>query len=395
MTIGVACAACSARTRLDVASTTVAPSGRCDTARVVEFGATLPLSGPSAPLGREYRAGLELAVRDVNRAGGALGTNRCVELVYKDDRGDGPIAGRAVADLADDEQVAFLAGPVLPGQVRSAGAALRQVGIPAAGFSGLDATFRRSQYPWVFPVAASNGVVATTMVSYASSQHWARIGLVSDGAADQSSVDAVRRAARRHGIRVVGPVVAANPHGAAAALARLRRAAPDGLVVVNDTTQVAQVLRARAQDRWTVPVVAGPAATDASVVTPVGRSALVGVAAVVPQALVVRPGISSSSVRRFRDELRRERGGALLDGSIVAPAQAYDAVLMMASSANSVHSTSPTSVRAFLESAGYVGLLASYSYTGGSHSGIPADQLSVVPVASLADGLFVPRPARP
>ena len=383
-------AACTPRVRLDVSTTTVKPSGRCDTARVVEVGATLPLSGLAAPLAHEYLTGLELGVAHVNGAGGVLGSHRCLELVYKDDRGDDQLAARAVADLVNDETVAFLIGPAWPAQIHAAGAGLAHAGIPTSGWSGLDTTFLPAQYPWMFPVGSSNATVVSTMASYASSQQWSRVGLVDRRRVDAEGVAAFTAAARRDGITVVGQLDDAPGHDMTAGLAQLRRAGAEGLVVLDDTTDVTSVLEARARLSWAAPVVSTAITTDATVVEHLRPSSLAGVAAVVPQPLVLQPGISTATVRGFRDAVRRALHTTRLDGSVVTFAQAYDAVTMLASTANSVHSTSPTSLRTFLESAGYEGLLASYTYTTASHTGIPANQLTVVPLAALSDGLFAP-----
>jgi len=382
-------AACSPRPTSEVGTTIVDPRGTCDTSRVVEVGATLPLSGSSASLAKEYLAGLQLAVRHVNRGGGVLGSNRCLELAYKDDRGDPQIARRAVLDLVNHETVAFLVGPTLPSQIQAAGTGLARAGIPTGGLSSLDATFRPARYPWMFPLAASNQTLATAMAAYASSQGWSRVAVVADPAAGGTErVHAFMAAAARRGITIAGPVIDPTRGNEVAELAQLSPANPQALVLLDTTPGVRRTLMARARLQWHVPVIAAPIATDASVVHAVGGTALDGVAAVVPQPLVRQPGVSIAAVQRFRDDLRRQLRARRLDGSVLVAAQAYDAVMMLASTANSVHSTSPTSLRTFLESASYTGLLASYAYATGSHTGIPGDQLSVVPVGSLSDGLF-------
>ena len=263
---------------------------------------------------REYLTGLELGVAHVNDAGGVLDSHRCLELVVKDDRGDDQLAARAVADLVNDETVAFLVGPALPAQVHAAGAGLAHAGIPTSGWSGLDATFRPAQYPWMFPVGSSNTTVASMMASYASSQQWSRVGLVDRRPVDAESVAAFTAAAARHGITVVGQIDDGPGHDVTAGLAALRRAGADGVVVLDDTTDVTSVLEARARLGWAAPVVSTAITTDAAVVDHLGRSSLAGVAAVVPQALVLQPGISTATVRGFRDAVRRALHTTRLDG---------------------------------------------------------------------------------
>jgi branched-chain amino acid transport system substrate-binding protein len=75
---------------------------RADTAPL-RIGLIAPLTGASADFGTSVQQGAELAVREVNAAGGVLG--RPLELVIEDDRGD-PATGRAAAiELVDGRHV--------------------------------------------------------------------------------------------------------------------------------------------------------------------------------------------------------------------------------------------------------------------------------------------------
>jgi branched-chain amino acid transport system substrate-binding protein len=66
-----------------------------------------PMTGQQAAFGGQLRAGSEMAVADINAAGGVLG--RRLELVVADDRGD-PKEGVAVATQLAARKVAFVAG---------------------------------------------------------------------------------------------------------------------------------------------------------------------------------------------------------------------------------------------------------------------------------------------
>jgi len=60
----------------------------------LRIGIIAPLTGASADFGISVQQGAQLAVDEINAAGGAMG--RPLELVVKDDRGD-PATGRAAA----------------------------------------------------------------------------------------------------------------------------------------------------------------------------------------------------------------------------------------------------------------------------------------------------------
>ena len=74
----------------------------------LRIGLIAPLSGGSADFGNSMRHGAELAVAEINTAGGYLG--RPLALVVRDDQAK-PELGRAAAlDLVTQEKVAFTIG---------------------------------------------------------------------------------------------------------------------------------------------------------------------------------------------------------------------------------------------------------------------------------------------
>jgi branched-chain amino acid transport system substrate-binding protein len=387
--LGVALSACTMPPRSGVSTTVVKPTGTCDASRVVEVGASLALSGPQGALGQQYLTGLKLAVDHVNSTGGVLKNHRCLELLYKNDRGSVPVAQRAVLDLIDQEQVSFLVGPFLSAQVEGARSSLARANIPVASFSTLNQTFHRAVHPWTFPLASSVSSTTTSMSQFGRAQGWHRVAVVAtDDPAGREAAASLATSASRRGL-IVGPsAFITSTHQTDQTLQRLRATHPDGLAVVGDTLAVADALRARQAIGWDIPVVASSIAVDPNVIEAVGHAGLAGVSVVVPQAIVAQPGISNADIRNFRDRLRTEQGRSELTGSVVPFAQGYDAISMLASSVQNAHSMTAANLRTYLENANYQGLLASYTYTASMHTGIPNDQQVVEPASHLSDGLF-------
>lgn len=76
----------------------------------VTIGASAPLTGPRAQLGKYYKQGVELALEEINQAGGVLG--KPLKVVFEDDQGDNPnTAINAVNRLMQVDKVPVFLGP--------------------------------------------------------------------------------------------------------------------------------------------------------------------------------------------------------------------------------------------------------------------------------------------
>src|SRR5688572_32064787 len=108
----------------------------------IQIGALVPLTPPGwVEAGRHLLAGLELAVREVNDAGGIAG--RPLELVVRDTAADPQKAAAAVDEL-DRLGVAALAGEYHSVVARAAAARADALGLPGLGASAvLDARTAR------------------------------------------------------------------------------------------------------------------------------------------------------------------------------------------------------------------------------------------------------------
>src|SRR3989344_9515352 len=108
----------------------------------IKIGVSMPLSGEAASYGEAGRAGLELALKEINDAGGVNG--RTVELIYEDDTCDSTGATVFQKLTSIDNVVAIIgpvcsaaAGPALP-IARAAGTPTILIGASAPGLAGGD-----------------------------------------------------------------------------------------------------------------------------------------------------------------------------------------------------------------------------------------------------------------
>lgn len=79
-------------------------------AEPIRVGAVLPFSGGVELYGQQAKLGLDLAVKDINAAGGILG--RPVEVMYADDKTRPASAEAAIRKLIENDGVVAVVGPI-------------------------------------------------------------------------------------------------------------------------------------------------------------------------------------------------------------------------------------------------------------------------------------------
>ena len=85
----------------------------------IKVGVVTPLSGTYAQIGKQVRWGAELAVKQINEAGGVNG--RKFELVFEDEEANPPVAVRKAEKLLQQDNVDLLTGTVNSGSTLAVG----------------------------------------------------------------------------------------------------------------------------------------------------------------------------------------------------------------------------------------------------------------------------------
>lgn len=85
-------------------------SPSADAAEPIRIGAVLPFSGGVELYGQQAKLGLDLAVKDINAAGGILG--RPIKVIYADDKTRPESAATAMRELIERDGVVAVVGPI-------------------------------------------------------------------------------------------------------------------------------------------------------------------------------------------------------------------------------------------------------------------------------------------
>lgn len=102
-----------------IATLAVALATNAYAADTIKVGVVTPLSGSYAPIGKQVRWGAELAVKEINAAGGVGGKK--FELLFEDSEASPPVAVRKSEKLLQENKVDLLTGTVNSGATLAVG----------------------------------------------------------------------------------------------------------------------------------------------------------------------------------------------------------------------------------------------------------------------------------
>lgn len=119
---------------------------------VIKLGATVSLSGSTATEGTRVLNGYNLAIEDINDAGGVTvgGTAYDLELVSYDDQSDKTVASQKYDDLINNDQVDILLGPYGSSIVLSVAPVAEAANIPLIQAGGASDSIYTKGYEYVF-----------------------------------------------------------------------------------------------------------------------------------------------------------------------------------------------------------------------------------------------------
>lgn len=99
----------------------------------VKVGAVFILTGANSGYGIAQRAGVEIAVDEINKAGGINGAQ--LQVIFEDSQGNKDQAINAVRKLIDKDSVTTIIGPTLSTEMFAAGPVANEAGVPILGIS--------------------------------------------------------------------------------------------------------------------------------------------------------------------------------------------------------------------------------------------------------------------
>ena len=168
----------------------------------VQVGAIEILSGPNAAYGVAIRAGLELALAEINQKG-VLG-GRKIDLTVEDSAGNKDQAINAARKLIGRDKVVSIIGPTLSNEMFAAGPVANERKIPIIGTSTTAAGIT-ALGDYVFRTSLPESDVIPVTLAYAKAHGVKSIALMyaNDDAFSKSGFDTMKAAAEKAGLSIL------------------------------------------------------------------------------------------------------------------------------------------------------------------------------------------------
>jgi branched-chain amino acid transport system substrate-binding protein len=355
------------------------------------FGYLPALTGPSSSTGIGINRGTQLAVQEINAAGGIDG--RQIELITRDTQSDPTKAVNAAAELARAQKVSVVLGPLNSGESLAVVPLLARMNTPQVHPCWVDSLTDPKKYPMCFRNAPTNQQIGGAANRYVVDVlKRKKVAVISDTTGyGTASVNAYVPMLKAQGAEVVyqGNVDAANPD-LKAELLRMQSAGSEAIMPWSvNAGFLSRIINTRGQMGWDVPIVGqttlGSGQTRDLLEKPEYWEK------VYPnnfRPVCYAPGGKlPSRTTVFLDRLKSAKID-VADTLLWWIAVGYDTPRMLAEAMRNA-GAEPEQVVGYLNKLKrYPGVFGDITFTADEHNGYPDDEVVMVEANSLKDGGF-------
>ncbi len=357
----------------------------------IKVGYLPALTGPSSSTGIGINRGIQLAVQEINAAGGMDG--RQIDLIVRDTQSEPTKAVNGAAELTHSEKVGVVFGPVNSGELLAVVPLLARANVPQLHPCWVDSLTDTKKYPMCFRNAPTNQQIGAAANRYVVDVlKKKKVAVISDTTGyGTASVAAYVPMLKEKGAEIVyqGNIDAANPDLTPEIL-RMRNAGAEAIMPWSvNPGFLSRIINTRGQMNWDVPIVGQ---------TTLGSGAT--------QALLEKPEYWAKVYpNNFRpvcyspDNKLTDRTASFLDRLKKANIEVNDTLLWWVA----VGYDSPYLIRDAVKAAGaepaqivnylnnlkkFAGVYGDISFTPDQHNGYPDEEVVMVEANSLKNGAF-------
>ena len=343
----------------------------------VQVGAVEILSGPSAAYGVAIKAGLELALDEVN-GNGVLG-GRKIALTVEDSAGNKDQAINAARKLVGRDHVVAVIGPTLSNEMFAVGPVVNERKIPIIGTSTTAAGITAIGDD-VFRTSLPESDVIPVTLAYAKAHGVTTIALMyaNDDAFSKSGFDTMKAAAEKAGLNIVGiETFGSKDADFSAQLTKIKSLAPTAVGISALVEPIAGVLlQARQLGFGAETRFIGGNGANSPKLGEIAGAASDGLLVGSPWFVGKTDPKNEAFVAAFKARYGHDPDQFA--------AQAYDCMHILAAAIDRAGAAEPDKIREALLKTDYAGVMGPFSFTPGRD---PASTAGVV-VLEMKNGKF-------
>ena len=241
-------------------------------AQAIKIANILELSGAGATAGTNFKNGVELAVKEINAAGGILGKQ--IETTTLDTQSN-PGVAKGLTQKAVDDGVFAVFGPVFSGSIMVSMAETKRAEVP--NFTGGEAAAITKQgNPYIFRTSFTQDTAMPKVARYIANGVKAKTVAVMFVNNDfgKGGRDAVTKALEASGVKVVADISTDSGQvDFSAPVLKAKQSNADALFVYTNEEESARALRELRKQGWTKPIVGETTLTGQKVIELAGEAA--------------------------------------------------------------------------------------------------------------------------
>jgi branched-chain amino acid transport system substrate-binding protein len=357
----------------------------------IQVGYLPALTGPSSSTGVGINRGLQLAVKEINDAGGIDG--RQIELITRDTQSDPTKAVNGAAELTRGQKVSVVFGPINSGESLAVVPLLARTNTPQVHPCWVDSLADPQKYPMCFRNGPTNQQIGSAANRYVLDVlKRKKVAVISDTTGyGTSSVNAYVPMLKAKGAEVVyqGNVDAANPD-LKPELLRMQSSGAEAIMPWSvNAGFLSRIINTRGQMGWDVPIVGQTTLGSGQTKDLLEKTEYW--AKVYPnnfRPVCYAPG--GKLTERTVEFLGRVKSAKIDMGDTLLwwIALGYDSPRLIAQAMKAV-GTEPEAIVGYLNKLkGFPGVYGDISFTPEQHNGYPDDEVVMVEANSLKDGAF-------
>ena len=364
--------------KLAVASAVLSMAGIAAAADPIKIGVAGPFTGGSSSMGVSMRDGVRLAVEEINKAGGVMGSK--LQLVERDDEAKNERGVQIAQELISKEKVTAAVGYINTGVALASQRFFQEAKIPVmnnvATGSIITKQFKDQADNYIFRNAAHDSIQAPMIVEEAITRRgFKKVAIL----ADSTNYGQLGRADLEKALEAKGvkPVAVEKFNikdvDMTAQLLKAKEAGADVVLTYAIGPELAQIANGMTKLGWKVPMIGSWTLSMANFIDNAGPG---GEGARMPQTFIQQADTPKRKVfidaylKTFKPKNNR------ID-SPVSAAQGYDSIYLLAAAIKQANSTDGSKIREALENlnAKVEGVVTTYDkpFTKDDHEAISAN----------------------